>query len=166
MNLLVATTEYTDFYQIIYCRYSNPEPTGWKSVWCEMLNFGLLSVENTWKQTQFQSTQNSLNQYRLVPLPLHGVYLHIMPVRDMTIFNIWTWRTLPKPFIVETIQSRIEAYLNTDLHRLTTILTAFINIHVLSSWSFQIPLVHSPDHYRNILSLNNQRQWGRKSTFL
>ena len=62
VNLLVATTESTDFYQIIYCRYSNPEPTGWKSVWCEMLNFGLLSVENTWKQTQFQSTQNSLNQ--------------------------------------------------------------------------------------------------------
>ena len=73
--------------------------------------------------------------------------------------------TRPKPFIVETIQSRIWAYLNTDLHRLTTIPTALINIHVLSSWSFQIPLVHSPYHYRNILSLNNQRQWGRKSTF-
>ena len=71
------------------------------------VEFRSVIVENTWKQTQFQSTQNSLNQYRVVPLPLHGVYLHIMSVRDMTIFNIWTWRTLPKPFIVETIQSRI-----------------------------------------------------------
>ena len=62
VNLLVATTKFIDFYQIIYCRYSNPEQTGWKSVWCEMLNFGLLSVENTRKQTQFQSIRNSLNQ--------------------------------------------------------------------------------------------------------
>ena len=62
VNLLVATTIFTDFYQVIYCRHSNPEQTGRKSVWCEMLNFGLLSVENTWKQTQFQSIQKSLNQ--------------------------------------------------------------------------------------------------------
>ena len=62
VNLLVAITKFADFYQIIYCMYSNPEQTGRKSVWCEMLNFGLLSVENTWKQTQFQSIQNSLNQ--------------------------------------------------------------------------------------------------------
>ena len=47
VNLLVATTKFTDFYQIIYGRYSNPEQTGRKSVSCEMLNFGLLSVENT-----------------------------------------------------------------------------------------------------------------------
>ena len=60
--LVVATAKFTDFYKIIYCRHSNPEQTGRKSVWCEMLNFGLLSVENTWKQTQFQSIQNSLNQ--------------------------------------------------------------------------------------------------------
>ena len=38
VNLLVATTKFTDIYQIIYCRYSNPEQTGWKSAWCEMLN--------------------------------------------------------------------------------------------------------------------------------
>ena len=28
VNLLVATTKFTDFYQIIYCRYSNPEQIG------------------------------------------------------------------------------------------------------------------------------------------
>ena len=55
----IATTKFTDFYQIIY---RNPEPTGRKSVWCEMLIFGLLFVENTRKQTQVQSIQNSLNQ--------------------------------------------------------------------------------------------------------
>ena len=47
VNLLVATTKFTDLYQIIYCRYSNPEQTGRKSVGCEMLNFGLLSIEST-----------------------------------------------------------------------------------------------------------------------
>ena len=30
VNLLVATTKFTDFFQIIYCRYSNPEQTGRK----------------------------------------------------------------------------------------------------------------------------------------
>ena len=67
----------------------------------------------------------------IVSLTLNGVCLYVMSVRDMTIFGLGVH--FPKRFFVETIQSRIKAYLNTDLRRLTTIPTTLKNIHVLSS---------------------------------
>ena len=41
----------------------------------------------------------------IVPLPLNLVCLHVMYVRDITIFGLGVH--FPKRFIVETIQSRI-----------------------------------------------------------
>ena len=115
-----------------------------------MLNFGLLSVENTWMTN---TTPINLEQFKsLVPFwfLLNGVSHN---VHGMIIFGLWC--ALPKSFVVGTV------HLNTDLLRQPTLPNALVNKHALRSWSFQILRVHSPNHYRNILSLNNRRQWDR-----
>ena len=78
----------------------------------------------------------------IVPLPLNGVCLHVMSVRNMTIFGLGAH--FPTRLLLKQYNLEYRPISTLDLHRLTTIPTTLINIHVLSSWSFQIPLVHSP----------------------
>ena len=55
-------------------------------MWCEMLNFGLLSVE---KHRKTNTIPINPEQFKsIVPLPLNVVCLHVMYVRDMTIFAL------------------------------------------------------------------------------
>ena len=161
MNLLVATTKFTDIYQIIYCRYSNPEQTGRKSAWCEMLNsvrYPLKTHENKHNSNRSRTVQ--INRSITIEWSLSSC--NVCTQHD----NVWTWRTLPKPFIVETVQFRIGLSQHWRASSNNSIPTALINtcIEFMKLSNSTGPLTWSLSEYRNLEQSKAVRQ--KKSTFL
>ena len=115
-----------------------------------MLNFGLLSVENTWMTN---TTPINLEQFKsMVPfwLLLNGL---------VTIYTAWKSLNFGMHFPNRFSWEQYNLYRH--ISTLNWIVSHFQLPSCIAFMNFQIPQVHSPNHYRNILSLNNRRQWDR-----